>query len=442
MGIFRVTRLVFLVVAMVFFSYRVESVPEIPCVYAVRLPNENDFYMDCISVYDGTIQKTFPMTRFPSSPIRIIDRGTTELLCVYDREVEFFRRDITKVNIETGRESEFIQTEGRSPSDIYQIDGHYVVGMDYVKNSLMRQKREPRLAEYHQSGVEIYSATDPITHKVTIHFGEQSSYGPENSKRRPDYAPFDPNLSQDEMFYGCSPDPIHRKLYVLTFPEDLIEDIFPTMNFNEVGVTNLHVIDMDTMRDERTIPLSGYLRDGTHLVVAKDKLYVVALGSFWSDGGVNNPYRYTYMKFPYFVNLAKNMRPEERRLLDTTFPTHESDHGDAVFVFELNPFRLVKIVRAQQNARQICWAPEDNRVFIMHRGWPGSKMGVISCIDTRTDTLIWQKEMHYIHTIAYAGHHRLLISGAKKLVIVDTQTLKIVKELPGYYAGVSQWQGR
>jgi len=279
---------------------------------------------------------------------------------------------------------ELFETPSLSPVRGFWLKSKLYIIFEGVFKTKEAIQKEPHLTPYQYGGLEVYDFQGYPTLNAIIQLGRNDFiYGTDIS---PD---------GDTMYLGVAP---------LLF-ENPLDPSKPL--FNREGISYIYSLDLKTNKIVQKKNISQHLKGISALKIDGKKVYVTGL---YTPNQTNS-----YQDADSLEHLNREM-----------------------YVFDLKTLTLIKQFGLEGMTREIYSVPEDKRLFVFHRGGIGDDQSVISVIDTEKDEPIAFFKMNGIENIAYVGHHKLFVVTKDKLLIMDTQTLKWVKEINGLYGEIAR----
>ncbi len=333
--------------------------------------------------------------------------------CTYGANFDETIQKVRELDPLTGKISDVLSHPSKDADQIFDLGDKFYIRVETIIASDDYIQKHPNLAPWQHGGFEVY-------------------------KKRNGHPKLDSfiRFDLDGFILGASMTASRDSLYVTMEPVFLLDDKLKETRkegistvgrtFNENQYSWIGEIDTQTDKVKRVISLDPYLRGVWGIKVVGDYLYVTALEKETYNWDIKRDRteigdKRAREKTPYTPKFSEEMR----------------DYNRSLFVFTLNPFKLVKKIPIEAMGRRMEVDPEAKRLFVLHEGGMGSPIGLLTAIDTETQTRIGQMLIPRIRMIGYAGHHRLYVTTSEKLLIIDTTTLKVVKEVPGEFGMIA-----
>ena len=333
--------------------------------------------------------------------------------CTYSANFDENIQKVRELDTVTGKIRYVLTHPSQSADEVFDLGDKFYIRFENIQASEDYIQKHPNLAPWEHCGFEVYKKKN-------------------GHPKLDSFIRFD----LDGFILGASMSETRNSLYVTLHPIFLSgEDVKDTpkeristvgRTFNENQYSWIGEIDTQTDKVKRVISLDPYLRGVWGIKVVGDYLYVTALEKETYNWDIKRDRteigdKRAREKTPYTPKFSEEMR----------------DYNRSLFVFTLNPFKLVKKIPIEAMGRRMEVDPEAKRLFVLHEGGMGSPIGLLTAIDTETQTRIGQMLIPRIRMIGYAGHHRLYVTTSEKLLIIDTTTLKVVKEVPGEFGMIA-----
>ena len=345
-----------------------------PFVAALRLGWLNNS-IEIITLPDCTVSQSFPVHL---DTTHLILNGNDSILipfmCNYSRGYH----QIQELSLSSKKITLWAKPLSVDPTKIMAGQHSFWVSFEHIIRSeeKLKESRAKGLVDYQHAGFEVYSKEAPhvVKNRLRLDEGEYITEWTWNADKSRIYV-----LSA--LFYSID-------------PKTKIETSFSVKNLH--APTYIHVIDPNKEKIIHTQDISTFIDGPFGFHLQNNKLYVTGA-----------------------INPLLPIDNTEKGLLKT------------LHVFDEKTFKLLKTIPIDLYARKIVGAAEDNRIFILH---DRNRITVINSLTDQVESILNMPA----YKMFYAGYHRLFIIGAgSHLFILDTKTLKVIKEIKGDYNFVS-----
>ena len=333
--------------------------------------------------------------------------------CTYHENFDGRHQTAKELNPVTGKIRRLFDHPSLSADEAIDLGDKVYIRFESIKATDDYIKQNPGSVPYNDAGFEVYKKTDKgLVLESFIRLDMDSFI-------------LDISMSDDRKFLYGSVDPL---------------DLSPVGAPVEKRISNLdkHAwiaeINTQTNTIDRFISMDPYLRSIWGIEVVGDYIYVTALEkeTFTEDVEIDR------IKLTDQTPAALSQRKGKPYI--PTYSAEIRDYNRSLFVFNRNPFKLVKKIPIEAMGRRMAVDRDAKRLFVLHEGGIGSRLGLITMIDLETHTRIGQLEVPRIRMIEYAGNHRLYVTTSRELLILDTRSFEVIKKVPGEFGMIAgQW---